>query len=89
MAHEVQELHFRVGETAGLLLTQIAWEHLLYNYNPNKALAAIEDSFGGEVPRELTLAIIKGDMIILVDVEDQMFNVTSFLEGIHEKLGYE
>jgi len=89
MAHEVQELHFRVGETAGLLLTQIAREHLLYNYNPNKALAAIEDSFGGEVPRELTLAIIKGDMIILVDVEDQMFNVTSFIEGIHEKLGYE
>ena len=28
-------------------------------------------------------------MIILVDVEDQMFNVTSFIEGIHEKLGYE
>ncbi len=87
--NESRELHFRVDESFGLLLTQIAREHLIYNHNPEKALAAIEDSFYGDVPRELTLAIIKGDMIVMVDEEQQQFIVTQFDADIHPHLGYE
>ena len=85
----VQLLHFRVGEDAGKLLTTIAREHLIYNYNPNKALDTLESSFGGECPRELTLAIIKGDMVVLVDTEEQQFIVTRFESGIHDRIGFE
>ena len=84
---EFREVHFSVGERMGLLLTQIAREHLLYNLNPEKALDAL--SFGGQCPLEISLALIKGDMVALVDVDTQEFNITRFVEGIHDKLEYE
>jgi hypothetical protein len=83
-----ETLHFTIGENGGLLLTQIAQEKLLYDFNIEKAILVIEESLVG-CPRELTLQIINGDVVILVDVDKQEFIVTQFMEGVHDKIGYE
>lgn len=68
-------LHFRIGSEAGILLMNIAQEHLLDNLDPEKAIKVFTDSFGKDCTMEMKLKILKGDMVILVDEEDQMFNV--------------
>ena len=83
-----ETLHFTIGEGGGLLLTQIAQEKLLYDFNIEKAILVIEESLVG-CPRELTLQIINGDVVILVDVDKQEFIVAQFMEGVHDKIGYE
>jgi hypothetical protein len=70
----METIHFKIGENAGKLLMQIAQEHLLYNYNPEKALATIEESLMG-CQRDLTLKLIKGNMVLLVNEEEQVFYV--------------
>ncbi|MFA5366294.1 MAG: hypothetical protein WC333_00025 [Dehalococcoidia bacterium] len=65
-----ETLHFSVSEDAGKLLMQIAQEHLTLNYDPEKALRTITDCLMG-CPVELALQILKGDVVLLVDVEEQ------------------
>jgi len=76
-------VHFRVGADMGITLAEIAQEHLLYNYNPKKALDVFTDSFGGECPEELKISLLKGDHIILVDVEEQIFDVVERKDHMH------
>jgi hypothetical protein len=73
----METLHFRVGADLGITLMQISQEHLLYNADPVKALSVFSDSFGGECPMDLQLALLRGDKVVAVDVEDQMFNIVS------------
>jgi hypothetical protein len=77
-----ETLHFRVAEDAGKLIMNIAQEHLIYNYDPQKAMKAITDSLTG-CPTDLALQILKGDMVVLVDVDEQMFYVDDRNEVEH------
>lgn len=82
---EVQYVHFRVGEDAGALLMTIAQEHLIYNLNPIKAVKTLTDSLGG-CPVELALKILKGDVVLLVDVEEQEFFTATRIPEIHDSM---
>ncbi len=75
-------VHFTVGEDAGMLLMQIAQEHLIYNNDVEKALKTITDSLTG-CPMDLALKILVGDYVIEVDVEDQQFMVDERDDAIH------
>ena len=68
-------LHFRIGADFGITLMQIAHEHLVYNNDLDKAMNCFTESFGGDVPEEIVRDLLVGKRIILVDEEDQMFNV--------------
>ena len=70
-----ESLHFRVGADAGILLMNIAQEHLLYGLDIDKALTVFSDSFGGGCPEEMQLKLLKGDLVIEVDEESQQFLV--------------
>ena len=63
-------VNFTIGEDFGVLLMNIAQEHLLYNYNPQKALETITGSLRG-CPEDLGLQILKGDMVLPVDEDTQ------------------
>jgi hypothetical protein len=63
-------LHFTIGNEFGILLMNIAQEHLIYSYDPEKAIRSITDSLMG-CPEELALQILKGDMVLPVDEETQ------------------
>lgn len=71
----METLNFRIGNDAGLLLMRIAQEHLIYNYDIEKALKVFTDSFGEECPEELKLSLLKGSHVLLVDEESQLFLV--------------
>lgn len=73
-------VNFTLGDRTGILLMQIAQEHLIYNNNPQKAIDAIRQSLIG-VDMDLTLKILKGDMILLV--EDNQFICTERIPDIH------
>jgi len=81
----METLHFRVGADMGITLMQISQEHLLYDLNIEKALAMFNESFGGECPLDLQLALLRGDKVVTVDVDDQMFNVVD-REDYHDSL---
>lgn len=72
---ETKTLHFRVGADMGIILMNIAHEHLVYENDFNKAVRTYTESFGGECPEDLVMQLLTGDMIILVDEVDQMFQV--------------
>lgn len=58
-------VHFRLGEDFGISITEIAQEHIQYNYDIRKGIDAIMGSFPGmELP--MALKIIKGDYVIEV-----------------------
>jgi len=63
-------IHFIIGEDLGLRIMEIAQEHLIYSYDPEKAIRSITDSLMG-CPVDLALQILKGDMVLPVDVESQ------------------
>ena len=77
-------VHFRVGEELGLRLMEIAIEHLTERNNPVQALKTITDSLTG-CPTELALQILKGDLVLIVDVEDQSVLPMKRTE-IHDKI---
>lgn len=77
---ELKELHFRIGEGFGKLLMQIAQEHLLYNYNIQKALNTLSD-----LPPELQLKVLKGDYVMQVDEESQQLLVGQREEGVDDE----
>ncbi len=76
-------LHFRVGADMGIILMQIAHEHLVYNQNVDKAIATFTESFGGEIPEDLLKQLLIGEQVVLVDEEEQMFNVVLRAEYPH------
>lgn len=82
---ETQFLHFRVGADAGILLINIAQEHLLYGNDIDKALNVFNESFGGGCPMEMQLDLLKGDKVIEVDVDEQQFMVCD-REDYHDKI---
>jgi hypothetical protein len=81
-----QYVHFRVGEDAGKLLTTIAQEHLIYGNDPIKALKTLTESLHG-CPTDLAHKILKGDIVLMVDVDAQQFLATERNAG-HDALGY-
>jgi len=80
----METVHFRVGADAGILLMNIAQEHLLYGLDINKALTVFSDSFGGGCPKELQLELLRGDKVIEVDEDKQLFYVVP-RDPSHEK----
>ncbi len=82
---ETRIVHFRVGENAGALITTIAQEHLLYTLDPVKALETLTDSLTG-CPTALALKILKGDIVLTVDVENQQFIAEERIPEIHDQI---
>jgi len=72
---DTQTVHFRVGADMGMTLMQIANEHLLHNNDLDKAMRCFTESFGGGCPEDLLKSLLLGTHIVLVDEEDQCFNV--------------
>lgn len=63
-------VHFTIGEDFGKLLATIAQEHLIYGNDPIKALKTITDGLIG-IPVDMALKVLKGDLILKVDVDTQ------------------
>jgi hypothetical protein len=81
-------VHFKIGERYGILLAEIAQEHLTERNNPIQALKTITDSLMG-CPTDLAVKILKGEIVLLVDEEDQSVlpvERTSALDAIYPKL---
>jgi hypothetical protein len=70
MSKEVKEVHFTLDESAGILIMNIAQEHLLYNYSPSKALESLKNILTG-CPDDLALAILNGDKVIYVETDEE------------------
>lgn len=77
-------INFTIGEGAGIIITNIAQEHLLYNYDPIKAMNTITQSLIG-CPEDLALQILNGDMVLPVDEETQQIICTDREAGIHNE----
>jgi hypothetical protein len=82
---ETQIVHFTVGENAGKLLIDIAQEHLLYNYNPEKAVRTLTESLSG-CPMDIALKLLRGDYVLLVDVKKQEFILTERIPEVHDRI---
>ena len=78
-----ETLHFTVGADFGIRLMEIANEHLLYANDLDKAMKVFTDSFGGDVPEELVKQLLSGEMLILVDEENQMFDIVERSKYMH------
>lgn len=76
MTKESGTVHFTIGEDFGKLLATIAQEHLIYGNDPIKALKTITDGLIG-IPAEMALKVLKGDLLLVVDVESQEVVVCS------------
>lgn len=80
---DTQTLHFRVGADMGIILSNIAHEHLIYENDFDKALSVFTDSFGEQCPEDLLMQLLTGDMITLVDEDRQEFVVVPRAEHPH------
>jgi len=69
MSKEVKEVHFTLDESAGILIMNIAQEHLLYNYSPSRAIDSIKKILIG-CPDDIALAILNGDKVIYVETDE-------------------
>mgnify|MGYP004709299823 CR=1 FL=1 len=78
-------VHFTIGEDMGIRLMEIAQEHLICNNNPEKAITAITDSLIG-CPVDYALKILKGDIVLFVDVENQSIMPTERIPEIHDRI---
>ena len=78
-----QTVHFTIGEDMGIILMEIAQEHLLYDLNPNKAIKTITESLMG-CSDDMAIKIVKGDIVLMVDVDMQMVLPTKRKETIHD-----
>ena len=76
-------VHFSIGEDMGIRLMEIAQEHLVIDNNPEKAVTAITDSLIG-CPAEYALKILKGDIVLLVDVDSQTVMPATRIPEIHD-----
>ena len=78
-------VHFTIGEDFGVLLTQIAQEHLTEHNNPIQALKTITESLHG-CPTDLAILILKGDIVLIVDVDSQQVIPTDRIPEIHDRI---
>ena len=78
-----EAVHFTVGENTGWLVTSIAREKLMYDYDPIKAIKTLTESFSG-LPDDLALKVIKGDIILTVDVENQEIIPIEYIDELKE-----
>jgi hypothetical protein len=76
--------HFRVGEDLGLRLMEIAQEHLTEGNNPVKALKTITESLTG-CPTDLAVKILKGEMVLPVDVDSQQVICQDRIPVVHDR----
>ena len=80
-----QTVHFRIGNRFGILLTEIAQEHLTERNNPIQALKTITDSLHG-CPTDLAIQILKGEVVLVVDEEEQNVIPTLRIPELHDKI---
>lgn len=66
-----ETVHFSLGDNAGKLLMQIAYENLTIKYDPQKALEIITKSLHG-ITIDLALGILCGKLILIVNDDDTM-----------------
>ena len=81
METNTQHVHFRVGADMGRTLMQIANEHLLYGNDLDKALSTLD--LGEGCDETLQMQLLSGEKIILVDEEEQVFNVVERVKYPH------
>jgi hypothetical protein len=84
-AGETQMVHFRIGENFGALLASIAQEHLTERNNPVQALKTITESLHG-CPTDLAVLILKGDVVLVVNEEDQNCMPVDRIPELHDKI---
>jgi len=77
-------VHFRAGEDLGLRLMEIAQEHLTEANDPVKALKTITESLQG-CPTELAVKILKGEMVLPVDVDTQEVICQNRIPVVHDR----
>ena len=80
----IRKVSFTLGDNAGKLLIDIAREHLIYNYNPDKALKTIQSSLN--CSKEIALDIIIGKMILLTNEDRVSFNGIMYDPAIHKEI---
>lgn len=78
-----ETVHFRIGENFGALLASIAQEHLTERNNPIQALKTITESLHG-CPTDLAVQILKGDVVLVVDEEEQNVLPTERIPEVHD-----
>lgn len=61
-------LNFRVGKDIGITCANIAQEHLIYDFNPEKALAVFMEGFG--MPKDWALKCLIGDEWVVEGADD-------------------
>ncbi|MEG0580366.1 MAG: hypothetical protein RR490_10665, partial [Niameybacter sp.] len=81
---ETRKVGFTLGDGAGKLLIDIAREHLIYSYNPQKALNTIQNSIN--CSKEIALDIIIGKMILLTHEDRVSFNGVMYDPSIHKEI---
>ena len=72
----MEKLHFTLGDDAGLLLSQIAWERMFMDLSPAKAISIFVDSLQG-LPYSLALELLHGDKV--VEVSDKTSGIMSIV----------
>ena len=75
--------HFSIGEDFGKMIARIAMEHLEYDNDPVKALRTITESLTG-CPVDMAVQILKGDIVLLVDVDTQEVLPMDRIAGVHD-----
>jgi hypothetical protein len=85
MGTETQMVHFRIGENFGALLASIAQEHLTERNNPVQALKTITESLHG-CPTDLAVLILKGDVVLVVNEEEQNCMPVDRIPEIHDAI---
>ena len=75
--------HFSIGEDFGKMIARIAMEHLEYDNDPVKALRTITESLTG-CPVDMAVQILKGDIVLLVDVDTQEVMPMDRIAGVHD-----
>jgi hypothetical protein len=76
-------VHFSIGEDFGKMIAQLAMEHLEYDNDPVKALRTITESLIG-CPVDMAVQILKGDIVLLVDVDTQEVMPMDRIAGVHD-----
>lgn len=84
-ARKTGVVHFTIGEDMGIRLMEISQEHLLYGNDPVKALKTLTDSLIG-CPTDYALKILKGDIVLFVDEENQSIMPTERIPEIHDRI---
>ena len=77
-------LHFTLGKDFGITLTQIAQEHIQYNYDLEKGINTIAKGLIG-IPTDIVLKIIKGDYVIEVSPDGKNVSVRTERSEKHSK----